>query len=44
MMLPLACLTLGVILGLIGGLQVALALMQGLTRRLDELERRETPP
>ena len=43
-MLPLACLTLGVLLGLIGGLHVALALMQGLMRRLEELERKETPP
>lgn len=37
-MLPLACLTLGVLLGLIGGLHVALALMHGLKQRLDEIE------
>jgi hypothetical protein len=38
-MLPLACLTLGVLLGLIGGLKVAATILAGMTRRLEELER-----
>jgi hypothetical protein len=42
--LSLACLALGILLGMIGGLHIALALMQGLTQRLDDLERKETPP
>jgi hypothetical protein len=42
--LPLACLTLGVLLGLIGGLKITEVMLASLRRRLDELERKETPP
>lgn len=37
-MFPLACLTLGLLLGLTAGLKLAAAIMAGVMRRLDELE------
>jgi hypothetical protein len=47
-MLPLACLTLGVLLGLIGGLKISFAILDPLKRRIEWLERslmqKETPP
>jgi hypothetical protein len=40
-MLPLACLALGVLLGLIGGLHFARSMLDGLTRQLDQITKRK---
>ena len=38
-MLPIACLTLGILLGLIAGLKITVAILDSMMRRLEELER-----
>ena len=40
-MLPIACLILGIVLGLTAGLKITEAILDGIMRRLDELENSE---